>query len=250
MIAADQLADRHLARRHHPVEGGRDGGIAEVDLRALRTGLRLQYAGVRRVPVGAGLVEIGLGRDVLGLELLLAGEFGLGIDQRRLGALLRRLCLLQLNLVGLRLDHEQRCVLLHRRTILIFDLLDVTFHARHQFDGIDRGGIAGCLQIGREHLLRGEFHSHLRRRRRNEAVLLAARGQQDEHPCAGDERSSSTPRACRLGRLDAATRARPSRNGAREILDTPSHVHLSRSCSGDHHRPGNATADLDLEARA
>jgi hypothetical protein len=40
------------------------------------------------------------------LEFLLTGEFGFGIDQRRLGALFRRLGLLELNLVGLRLDYE------------------------------------------------------------------------------------------------------------------------------------------------
>ena len=72
LIAAHQLADRHLARRHHAVEGGRNGGVAEIDLGGLGVGLRLQHVGVRGVTVGARLVEVGLGRDVLCLQLLLA----------------------------------------------------------------------------------------------------------------------------------------------------------------------------------
>ncbi len=107
VVAADQFADRYLARGHDAVEGSRNRGVAEIDLRRLHVGLGLEHVGARGVAVGACLVEVGLGRDVLGLQLLLTGEFGFGVDQRRLGALLRRLCLLELDLVGLGLDDEQ-----------------------------------------------------------------------------------------------------------------------------------------------
>src|SRR5262249_804445 len=89
---------RYLARGHDPVEGSRNRGVAEIDLRRLHIGLGLEHVGTRGVAVAARLVQVGLGRAVLGLQLLLTGEFGFGIDQRCLGALLRRLCLLELTL--------------------------------------------------------------------------------------------------------------------------------------------------------
>ena len=106
VVAADQFADRNLARRHDAVEGSRNRGVAEIDLRGLGLGLRLQHARAGGVAGGACSVEIGLRRHVLGLEFLLTREFGFGIDQRRLGALFRGLGLFELNLVRLRLDYE------------------------------------------------------------------------------------------------------------------------------------------------
>ena len=106
MAAPDQFANGNFARRHHPVERGRHRRVAEVDLGGLNIRLRLEHIRARGVAVGARLVEIGLGRNVLGLQLLLTRELGFGVDQRRLGAFRRRLRLLQLHFVGLRLDDE------------------------------------------------------------------------------------------------------------------------------------------------
>ena len=179
MVTTDQFADRNFARCHDAIKRGRHRGVAKCDLRVLGIGLRLQHIGPRGIAVGACLVEVGLCRDVLGLELLLPGEFGFGIDERRLGALLRRLRLLQLDLVGLGLDHEQRRALLHGLAVLIFYLLHVSLHAGHELDVVDRGCIAGGLQIRRDRLLYRQLHGHLRWRRRDEAILLAARRQGD-----------------------------------------------------------------------
>ena len=213
VAAADQLADRDLARGDDAVEWGRHRRIAQSDLRVLGVGLRLQYVGARGIAVGTGLVEIGLGRDVLRLQLLLAGEFGFGIDQRRLGPLLGRLRLLQLDLVGLRLDHEQRRALLHRLAVLVFNFLDVSLYARHQFDVVHRGGIAGRLQIGRDRLLHREFDRHLRRGRRDEAVFFPACREQDEHTRAGEQGPPcSIRRACLASRSGAAAAAPAGRH--------------------------------------
>ena len=65
LVAAYQLAHRHLTRRHDAVEWGDHGGVAEVDLRGLRVGLRLLHIGVRGIAIGARLVEVGLGRTSL-----------------------------------------------------------------------------------------------------------------------------------------------------------------------------------------
>ena len=212
VVAADELADRYLARSHDPVEGCRNRGVAEIDLRRLHIGLGLQHVGARGVAVCTCLVEGGLGRDVLGLEFLLTGEFGFGIDQRRLGPLLRRLCLLELDLVGLRLDHEQGRPLLDRSAVLILDLLDVALHTRQELDGVYRRGVAGRLQIGRERLLQGKLDRHLRRRRRDEAVLLPARRQQREHPHPDEKRQP------RLG-------------CAQQIFGDASHLVVSATCA-------------------
>jgi hypothetical protein len=146
------------------------------------------------------------------LEFLLTGEFGFGVDQRRLGAILRCLCLLELDLVGLRLDHEQGRALLHRGAVLILDLLDVALHTRQELDGIHRRGVAGRLQIGRERLLQGKLDRHLRRRRRDEAVLLPARRQQREHPHPDEKRQP------RLG-------------CAQQIFGDASHLVVSATCA-------------------
>src|SRR5262249_7464127 len=74
-----EFADRYLARGHDPVEGSRNRGVAEIDFRRLHVGLRLEHVGARGVAVRACLVEIGLGRDVLGLKLLLAGGLRLRV---------------------------------------------------------------------------------------------------------------------------------------------------------------------------
>ena len=185
LVAADQLADRDLACGDDTVERSGDRGIAEVDSRTLGVGLRLQHVGARRVSVGACAIEIGLGRYVLGLQLLLTCELRLGIDQRCLGPFLRGLRLLKLDLIGLRLDHEQRRALFHRGSILIFDLLEVSFHPRDELDGVHRCGIAGRLEVGRDGLLHRQLHDHLWRRRRDEAIFLPATGQQRQK-CQAD----------------------------------------------------------------
>jgi len=90
--------------------------------------------------------------------------------------------------------------------------LDVAFHARQQLDRIHRGGVAGRLQIGRERLLQGKLDRHLRRRRRDEAVLLPARRQQREHPDPGEKQP-------------------PRLRCAQQIFGDASHLVVSATCA-------------------
>jgi hypothetical protein len=150
LIAADQLADGDLTRGHNSIEGSRDRRVAEIDLGTLGIDLGLQDVGARCVSIGARTIEIGLRGHILSLQLLLAGELGFRVDQGGFGAFLRRLGLLELDLVGLRLDDEQRRSLLQGGAVLIFDLLQVSLHSRHQLDRVHRRGIAGRLKIQRD----------------------------------------------------------------------------------------------------
>src|SRR5262249_6548453 len=56
------------------------------------------------------------------------------------------------------------------------DLLQVALDARHQIGGIDRGGVAGGFQEARDLPLGRMGDGHLRRRRRDILVALAAAG--------------------------------------------------------------------------
>jgi hypothetical protein len=155
-------------------ERRRHSGVAQIDFRRLSVGVRLLHVGAPGVTTGARLVEICLSRDILGLELLLAREFRLRVEQRSLGAFLRRLRLLQLYLVWLRLDYEERSSFLHERAVLIFDLLKVALHSRNEFYGVHGCGIAGGLQVRRDRPLHGRLHGDLRRGRRHELILATA----------------------------------------------------------------------------
>src|SRR6185437_8024031 len=135
--AADIIADRYLARRHDAVIGRRHAGIAVIDLRKSRIDLSLLQAGLRIIPAGGGIIErrlgSGLADDELGLPLILE----LSLDARCLGARLRRLRLLELELVGLRLDGEQKSTLLHLVAIAIIDGVDETRYTRDQVAAVD-----------------------------------------------------------------------------------------------------------------
>ena len=77
----------------------------------------------------------------------------LGLLQRSLRAGFRRLGLLELQLVGLGLDREQRGAFLDEAAVLVVDRLQEALHARHQIDRLDRRGVAGGIEITRDVLL-------------------------------------------------------------------------------------------------
>jgi hypothetical protein len=97
-----------------------------------------------------------------------------GLLQRRLRAGLRGLRLLELELVGVGLDGEQRRASLHELPVLVVDRLQHALYPRDEIDGVDGRGIAGGLEIARHRTLHRNGNVDLRRRRRYKAVLFAA----------------------------------------------------------------------------
>src|SRR5262249_58134994 len=69
VVAADEFADRYLARSYDSIEGSRNRAVAEIDFRRLHIGLSLEHVGARRVAVRACLFAVGLVADVLDLYL-------------------------------------------------------------------------------------------------------------------------------------------------------------------------------------
>ena len=122
------------------------------------------------------LVVIGLGRDLSGDQVSLALEFRLRLRQGRLRADDGRLRRVDLELVGLRLDREQRRALLDEVAVLVADRLHEALHARDEIDRVDRRGVAGRFEIARDLLLDRRGDRDLRRRRRGVLVVLAASG--------------------------------------------------------------------------
>ena len=80
-------------------------------------------------------------------------ELGLGLHEVGLRRRERGLRLLQLRLIGRRLDDEQRVGLLDRRAVLIVDLLQIALYPGLEIDLIVRDGVAGDFQVRRHFLL-------------------------------------------------------------------------------------------------
>jgi len=82
--------------------------------------------------------------------------------------------LLEFQLVGFRLDREQRRALLDQGAVLVVDRLQHALHPRDEIDVLDRRGIAGGLEKTRDGPLHRQGDINLRRRRRNKTILFAA----------------------------------------------------------------------------
>src|SRR5436190_22733857 len=93
---------------------------------------------------------------------------------RLLGAGLGGPRLLELKLVRLGLDDEQRRPLLRVVAVFVIDLLQEALHPRDQIGGVYRRGVTGGLEVAGDLLLRRNGDADLRRRRRHIAVLLSA----------------------------------------------------------------------------
>jgi hypothetical protein len=159
-------ADDAVERRGHM-------GIPVIDRRDLGVDLRLQQVRLRVVARRGGRIQRGLGNSLPLHQFLLSLEIRLGLSQRCLRAGLRRLRLLELQLVGFGLDREQGRAFLHKGAVLVFDRLQKTLNACNQIDILDRRGVTGRFQIARERPLRRHRDIDFRRRRRNKTILFA-----------------------------------------------------------------------------
>ena len=191
-IGSHQLAQRHLARRHDPVEGGLHLRIAEVERGLLGLDLGLLQLRRRRVLIGRGIVERDLGGDLAARQVGLALIVHLRLFHRGLRAGLGGLRLLELQLVRCRLDGEEGLAYLHLFPVLVIDRLHEALHARDQIGGVDRGDVTRGLEIAGDLLLNRERHGHLRRRRRHIAVVLPA-GRQRRDEGGGGARAKTIP---------------------------------------------------------
>ena len=99
-------------RADDAVERRDDIGIAVIDRRDLGVGLRLLQVGLGVVARGGRGIERRLRNRLPRHQVRLALVVGFGLLQRRLGAGLGRLRLIELELVGFGLDREQRGALL------------------------------------------------------------------------------------------------------------------------------------------
>ncbi len=81
--------------------------------------------------------------------------------------------LIELELVGLGLDREQRRAFLDEGAVLVVDRLQKTLHPRDEIDRLDRRGVTGRLEITRDSPGYGNPDINLRRRRRHKTILFA-----------------------------------------------------------------------------
>ena len=149
-------------------------GIAVIDRRDLGVGLGLLQIGLGVIAVGSGRIEGRLRDRLPGDQLGLTLVVGFGLLQGCLRTCLRRLGLLQFQLVGFGLDREQRRALFHKAAILVIDRLQYALHPRHKIDALDRRRVAGGFEITRDVLLHRQADIYLRRRRRHKTILFAA----------------------------------------------------------------------------
>ena len=119
-------------------------------------------------------------------EIGLAFIFGFRLLQRRLRGGLGGLRPLELELVRLGLDDEERRSFLYLLALLVVDLLQEPLHARDQIGGVYRRRVAGGLEVAGDLLLHRNGDGDLRRRRRYVVVLLPAGAERrGERACDG-----------------------------------------------------------------
>ena len=117
--------------------------------------------------------ELLLGDGVLFDQLLVTAEIHLRVLEQRLVADQGALGLLELHLVGARIDFEQRRALLHDIAFLVVDLHQLPVHARFHRDGIDGGDVAQTGDVLADIAADG-LHRHHRDGAEAAAALAAA----------------------------------------------------------------------------
>ena len=173
------------------VEGSEDPRIAEVDVREVHSGLRVQDRGGRLVGRGPPLLECSLGGRILLEELDLLVILPAVIDLGRLVGGERRLRLIELRLVLVLFDAEQLRSFRYRLAVDIIDRFEIALDARDQSHGVERRGVAGQLHIQSHRFLNRLRHRDFGRRRRHIGVLrrvAASRQETTDH-----ENNSSRP---------------------------------------------------------
>lgn len=171
---ADEFADRDQMGGDDTVERCRHIGVTVIDLGDPRVDLSLLQIRLRVVAVRRRLIERGLRHRLALHQIRLALEIGFRLLERRLRTDLGRLRLVELQLVGLGLDGEQRGALLDEGAVLVIDRLQEALHARDEIDTFDRGGIARGVEEARDGALHRLCDCNLRGRRRHESILFAA----------------------------------------------------------------------------
>ena len=178
-----------------PSNGAVDPRVAEVDRGDRHAGLVVQDLRLVGVALGARLVHLRLRGEVALAQSGLPVELGLGLHQVGLGRRQGRLRLLQLRLIGRRLDDEQRVALLDLGAVLIVDLAAGSpAPAPRGRPDCTATALPVSSRYGSTVLLHRLRHADLRRRRRDVGVLLLTR------------------RGCRQRQAQRHQACRPSRN--------------------------------------
>ena len=188
---ADQRAEIDLMIGDDAVERGEDPRIAEVDVREVYGGLRVQDCGGGLVGRGLPLLECSLGGGILLEKLRLLVIFPSVIDLRRLVGGERRLRLIELRLILVLFDAEQLGSFRYRCAVHVIDRFQIALDARDQSHGVERRGVAGQIDIQSHRLLNRLRHGHFGRRRRHIGVLRRVAGRQ--HETTDHENNSTRP---------------------------------------------------------
>ncbi len=98
----------------------------------------------------------------------------LGLLQQRLLLGLLRLRLLELQLIGQWFYREEDIALVHRRAVLVADVLEIAGDPGEEVDRIDRRHAAGGVQRSGDLALHGRRDRHLRGRRRGRGMAILA----------------------------------------------------------------------------
>ena len=141
--AAHQVVRIDEVLAHLSVERRRHQGVAEVQLGERDLRLGRQNVGFGRLLFEHPVVDVDLGGRVLLEQRGVPADLEMGVvagDDRRLQL---RLGLLELVLVLVLLDGEQKIALLDELAVFEMDLFQIARHAGDQLDRIDRLGVAG-----------------------------------------------------------------------------------------------------------
>jgi hypothetical protein len=187
---ADHLPDGDEMGRHLAVERRLHLGIGVVDGGELRAGDGIVEIGLGGIPFRLGLVEIGLGIDVLLTQGRLALIGLLRLDQLGLHGGLLRLGLLQLGEIRRRLDGEERRPLGDHRAVDIVLAVEEALDAGDEIDRIHRGDAAGGIEIARHVMDQRGRDAHLWRRWSDIGIGFLAACERQAQP----ERHQSRPR--------------------------------------------------------
>ena len=170
-VAAHDIARIDQVPTHLTVERRPDFGIAQVQLSQCHLRLSRQDIRLGTVLFEVPVIDINLRRCIPLEQSCVAADLGPGVEQRRLLQLKLRLSLLQLRLGPILLNRGEKITFLDQRSISEMQLLQKADDTRDQLDLVDRGGIAGDLEIVADGLDLGLHHRDRWRRLARELRL-------------------------------------------------------------------------------
>ncbi len=163
-VAGHEIADVDATVGDPPFDRGPHLGVSQIQLCLVEMGHRRGEIGVGLALLGQPLVQGGLRQRRGGDELAGPVELELGQLRPRPGAVDRGLRLLDGDLIGPGVDHEQQLALLDDLAVREADGLQVARDPGAHVDPLERLEPAGELVIFRELLDQGLGHRHRRRR--------------------------------------------------------------------------------------